>query len=53
MLSWKTKTLKSGTPHGPLLIDVEMPDAANLKVEEGLQHNHEPKNAKFSSVTAI
>ncbi len=41
--TWNTKTLNSGKPYGLLLINVGMPDEANLMVEEGLLHNHEQK----------
>ncbi len=46
-LTWKTKTLKSGKPYKPLLIDVGAPDEANIVVEEGLLHDHEPKECEI------
>jgi hypothetical protein len=46
-LTWKTKTLKSGKPYGPLLTDVETPDEANIMVEEGLLHGKEPKECEI------
>jgi hypothetical protein len=43
-VAWKKTTLKTGKPHGLLLIDVGTPEEANTLVQEGLIHDNELRN---------
>jgi hypothetical protein len=52
-VAWRKTTLKNGKLSGPLLIDVGTPEEANTLVLEGLLHNHEPRIAKSSIVSAL
>jgi hypothetical protein len=46
-VDWRKKTLKAGKLHGPLLIDVEMPEEAKVLVLDGLLHDHGLKKCKI------
>jgi hypothetical protein len=45
-VDWRMKILKAGILHGPLLIDMAMPEEANSLVLNGLPHENELKKCK-------
>ncbi len=51
-LTWQQKVQRAGKLHGPLLVDVRTRKKAKTLVQEGLLHENELKNCKFSIMNA-